>query len=823
MTEKRKVIIVGGVAGGASTATRLRRLDEHAEIIMLERGGYVSFANCGLPYYIGGVITDRSLLTVQKPEDFKNSFNVDVRLHNEVTAVDTEHKTVTIHNSEEDRTYTETYTQLVLATGAAPVKPPVEGADSPKVFTLRTIPDTDTIKNFIAEKKPESAVVMGGGFIGVEMAENLHHAGLKVTIAEMLPQLVAPLDPDMMADVHTYVRKMGIRLELGKGVSKIADTGSKLTLTLSDGSQMETDMLIMAVGVRPDTKIAQDAGIKVNAKGTIITDSHMMTSVPDVYAVGDDAEVADSVTGGRTYIALAGPANREGRVAADAICGIQSSYPGSQGSSIIKIFDMTVASTGMNEKTAKRLGIDYDIAITWSAEHASYYPGATYMAIKTVFEKKTGRILGAQLTGFHGVDKRCDVFATAIRAKMTASEIAELDLCYAPPFGAPKDPVNMAGFVIENIITGKMKQLRIEEVDALPRDGSVYLIDVRDPVAFGSGHMEGFENVPLKEVRGRIASMDKTKKVYVSCRIGLTAYTASRILVQNGFDAYVISGGYRLYHAMYGKQTGPFESDGTGTKPQSEAAVSGAVQADTVIVDACGLQCPGPIVKLSDALKTAEPGSVIQITASDPAFPEDAESFCRQTGNSLVSSDEKAGICTLKIKKGNCAVPVQQQGAGTSGGTNKNIIVFSGDLDKAIASFIIANAAAAMGRKVTMFFTFWGLNILRKPNKVHVAKDCISKMFGKMMPRGSEKLGLSRMNMFGMGPKMIRSVMKNKNIDSLEQMIALAQKNGVELDACSMSMDVMGIKKEELIDGVKMVGAATMLANAEVSDMSLFI
>jgi NADPH-dependent 2,4-dienoyl-CoA reductase/sulfur reductase-like enzyme/peroxiredoxin family protein/TusA-related sulfurtransferase/rhodanese-related sulfurtransferase len=826
MTEKRKVIIVGGVAGGASTATRLRRLDEQAEIIILERGEYVSFANCGLPYYIGGVITDRSLLSVQKPEDFRDSFNIDVRLHQEATAVDTAHKTVTIHDSAENRTYTESYTHLVLATGAAPVKLPVEGADSARVFTLRTIPDTDAIKQFISDKKPESAVVMGGGFIGVEMAENLHHAGLKVTIAEMLPQLVAPLDPDMMAEVHTYIRKSGIRLELGKGVSRIKDDGTKLQLTLSDSSLFETDMLIMAVGVRPDTKLAQEAGISVNAKGTIITDSRMMTSVPDVYAVGDDAEVADSVTGGRTYVALAGPANREGRVAADAICGLNSEYPGSQGSSILKIFDMAVASTGINEKTAKKLGIDYDIAITWSAEHASYYPGATYMAIKTVFERQTGRILGAQLTGFHGVDKRCDVFATAIRARMTASDIAELDLCYAPPFGSAKDPVNMAGFVIENIITGKMKQIRIEEVDGLPRDGSVYLIDVRDKVAFDNGHMQGFENIPLKEVRSRISSMDKTKKVYISCRIGLTAYTASRIFVQNGFDAYVISGGWRLYHAIYGKQTGPFESDGTGTKPQPEAAdaaVSGTVPADTVIVDACGLQCPGPIVKLSDALKTVVPGSIVQITASDPAFPEDAESFCRQTGNTLLSSGEKAGICTLKIRKGCSTTAGGQSHAGTAGGTNKNIIVFSGDLDKAIASFIIANAAAAMGRKVTMFFTFWGLNILRKPGKVHVAKDFISKMFGRMMPRGSEKLGLSRMNMFGMGPKMIRSVMKKKNIDSLEQMIALAQKNGVELDACSMSMDVMGIKKEELIDGVKMVGAATMLANAEVSDMSLFI
>ncbi len=827
MESHRKVLIIGGVAGGASTATRLRRLDEDAQIIMFERGGYVSFANCGLPYYIGNVISDRTLLTVQKPEDFRDKFNIDVRLREEAVSLDPAAQTVSIRKLDDNTVYTESYTHLVLATGAAPVKPPLEGADSPRVFTLRTIPDTDKIKQFIIEKHPSRALVMGGGFIGIEMAENLFNAGLSVTIAEMLPQLMAPIDPDMAAEIHKYIESMGIRLLLGKGVSRIQDDGTVLHIELSDGTPVDADMLVMSIGVRPDTGLAKAAGITLNAKGSIITDRQMHTSIQNIFAVGDAVEVDDSVLGGKTYIALAGPANRQGRIAADAICGIQSTYPGSQGSSILKIFDMTIASTGINEKTAAKLGLDYDVAFTWSADHASYYPGATNMAVKTVFERKTGRLLGAQLTGFSGVDKRCDVFATAIRAGMKASEIAELELCYAPPFGSAKDPVNMSGFVMENIITGKMKQIRIEQVDSLPKDGSVSLIDVQQPAGFEAGHIEGFTNIPLTKIRFRMAELDKSKKVYICCKIGLTAYAAARILMQNGYDAYVIAGGYRLYHSVYGKQEQNPCGHTSALKAEESVAMSGQEKADCVIVDACGLQCPGPIVKLADALRELKNGRIIEVHASDPAFGEDAEGFCRRTGNIFLDKTNSKGITIVRIRKNTEAEAEKIHGSTepekVKGGTNKNIIVFSGDLDKAIASFIIANAAAAMGRKVSMFFTFWGLNILRKPDNVHVAKDFISRMFAAMMPRGSKKLGLSRMNMGGMGASMIRNVMKHKNVDSLEQMIALAQKNGVELDACSMSMDVMGIKKEELIDGVKIAGAASMLANAEESDMSLFI
>lgn len=813
MTTGQKVLIVGGVAGGASTAPRLRRLDEEAQIIMFERGEYVSFANCGLPYYIGGEIKEKSALTVQTPQDFIDKFNIDVRVFNEVTAIDTANKTVTVQNLQTGTRYKESYDKLVLSMGAEPLRPPIPGSDSDKVFTLRNIPDTYRIKEYIEKHKPRSAVVMGGGFIGVEMAENLHAAGLCVTLVEMADQVIAPIDPDMAADVHRHIESKGVRLELGNGVKGMRDDGCRLHIELDNG-QVEADLLIMAIGVRPETTLAKEAGIALNPRGAIVVDSQMRTSAPDIYAVGDAVEVVDSVTGQKCYVPLAGPANKQGRIAADNICGIPSVYPGTQGSSILKVFDMTVASTGVNEKTAKRLGLSYDKVFTYSGSHAGYYPGAANMSIKTLFEPETGRILGAQLVGYDGVDKRCDVMATAIRAKMTASDLCRLELCYAPPYSSAKDPVNMAGFVIENVLTGRMKQIHWHDVDALPRDGSVTLLDTRLPEEFEGGHIQGFVNLPLDQVRKHLPALDKQKPVYIACQIGLRAYIAARILTQNGFEATVIGGGYRLYDSIYGKRAQPMAAGVQSNCCQPQPCAS-----DVIIVDACGLSCPGPIVKLSSALNSAKTGDIIEISTSDPAFASDLDGFCRRTGNILLGVDSSKGISTARIQKDEAPrSPVTEHGRD-----KKNIIVFSGDLDKAIASFIIANAAAAMGRQVSMFFTFWGLNILRRPEKVSIRKDFMSKMFGMMMPRGSKKLGLSKMNMGGMGAKMIRGVMQNKNVDSLEDLIQLAQQNGVELIACSMSMDVMGITKEELIDGVKLAGAAAMLANAEESDMSLFI
>lgn len=814
-----KTVIVGGVAGGATAAARLRRLDEKAEIIIFEKGGYISYANCGLPYYIGGEIKEKSALTLQTPESFKARFNIDVRIFSEVISIDRKAKTVTVLNTQTNETYKESYDKLVLSMGAEPVRPNIEGINSDKVFTLRSIPDTFKIREYIENNKPKSAAIVGGGFIGVEMTENLKKAGLEVSLIEAADQIIPPIDYDMACDVHRHLEGKGVKLYLGNGVRSITDNGTSLAISLNSG-EIIADMLILAIGVKPETKLAEDAGLALNERGSIIVSDNMLTSDPHIYAVGDAIEITDFVTGQKGFVPLAGPANKQGRIAADNIRGIDSKYTGTQGSMIIKVFDLTVAATGINEKTAKRLGLNYDKSFTYSANHASYYPGAVNMSVKTIFEKDTGKILGAQIVGYEGTDKRCDVFATAIRAGMTAGDLTRLELCYAPPYGSAKDPVNMAGFVIENLFSGRAKNFHWHDAANLPRDGSVTLLDTRTPMEYQNGHIDGFINIPLDSLRSRLSELDKSKPVYITCQIGLRGYIAARILTQNGFEAYNLSGGFRLYKSIFGSHRTPPASVELNPETQiPEITENVEKEKNKITLDACGLQCPGPIVKLSRALEEANEGDIIEISTTDPAFAGDLEGFCRRTGNKLLKVESSNGISLAKIQKG-AKVQARETGASNDG---KNIIVFSGDLDKAIASFIIANAAAAMGRKVSMFFTFWGLNILRKPEKVKTNKDLMSKMFGMMMPRGSKKLALSKLNMGGMGAKMIRGVMKNKNVDSLEDLIQLAQSNGIELIACSMSMDVMGIKKEELIDGVKLAGAAAMIANAEESDMSLFI
>jgi len=557
MNRGQKVLIVGGVAGGASAAARLRRLDESARIIMFERGEYISFANCGLPYYIGGIIRDKSSLTLQTPASFKARFNVDVRINNEVVAINPKNKTVRVKDLVTGAEYEENYDKLILSMGAEPVKPNIEGINSDKVFVLRNIPDTYKIKEYIDDFKPKSAVVVGGGFIGVEMAENLHAMGIQVTMVEMADQLIASIDYDMACDVHNHIVSKGVKLLLGNTVRSVADKGDFLDIVLDSG-KINADMLIMAVGVKPETQIAKDAGIAVNERGSIIVDEHMKTSEKDIYAVGDAVEITDFVTGSKGFVPLAGPANKQGRIAADNVCGIDSVYTGTQGSSILKVFDLTVASTGINEKTARRLGINYDKSFTYSANHASYYPGAKNMSVKTIYEKESGKILGAQIVGYEGSDKRCDVFATAIRAEMTAFDLTRLELCYAPPYGSAKDPVNMAGYVIENILTNKVKIFHWHDVNSLPRDRSVTLLDIRTANEYNRGHINGFINIPLDSLRSRLTEIDKTKPVYVTCQVGLRGYIAARILSQNGFDVYNLSGGYRLYNSIFGSDNSFF-------------------------------------------------------------------------------------------------------------------------------------------------------------------------------------------------------------------------------------------------------------------------
>ncbi len=547
-----KTIIVGGVAGGASAAARLRRLKEQDEIIILERGEYVSFANCGLPYYIGGVITQKGSLTLQTPESFRARFRIDVRVFNEAVKIDPEAKTLTVRNLATGEVYTENYDSLILSPGAEPIRPNIDGADGENVFTLRNIPDTFAIKAYIDEKKPRTAVVVGGGYIGVEMAENLVNAGLDVTIAELADHLIAPLDFDMAADVHRYIRNKGIKLALNNGISAIDGN----TVILQNGS-IPADMVIMSVGVRPETSLARNCGISTNRRGSIITDAHMRTNIDGIYAVGDAVEVSDFITGKPAFIPLAGPANKQGRIAADNIAGFDSEYTGTQGSAVLKVFDMTVATTGLNEKSAAAAGIEYDKTYTYSASHASYYPGGANMSIKALWDKKTLKLIGAQIVGFDGVDKRLDVIASAIRFGAKVTDLTELELCYAPPFGSAKDPVNMLGFVAENIVTGKVKQFFWDDVEKLPRDGSVTLLDVRTPVEVSRGSIDGFMNIPLDSLRENLDSLTKDKPIYVHCHSGLRSYIACRILTGSGYDCYNLAGGWRLYESVVNERTVP--------------------------------------------------------------------------------------------------------------------------------------------------------------------------------------------------------------------------------------------------------------------------
>ena len=545
-----KVVIVGGVAGGATAAARIRRLDEQAEIVVFERSGFISYANCGLPYYIGGVIEDPEELTLQTPESFFSRFRVSMRVRHEVTAIHPDKKAVSVTDLETGEVFEESYDKLILSPGAKPTQPRLPGVGLNKLFTLRTVEDTFRIKAYISENHPKSAVLAGGGFISLELAENLRELGMEVTIVQRPKQLMNPFDPDMAAFIHSEMRRHGVKLALGHTVEGFEEKNGGVDVLLKDEVPLHADMVVLAIGVSPDTHLAQEAGLELGVKGSIVVNDRMETSVPDIYAVGDAVQVKHFVTGQDVLLSLAGPANKQGRIAADNICGGDSHYTGSQGSSVIKVFDMTAATTGVNETNAKKAGLDVDTVILSPMSHAGYYPGGKVMTMKVVFEKETYRLLGAQIVGYEGVDKRIDVLATAIRAGLKATELKDLDLAYAPPYSSAKDPVNMAGFMIENIAKGVLKQWHLADVDTLPRDGSVTLLDTRTVGEFAHGHMDGFSNIPVDELRERLGELDKRKRVYVICQSGLRSYIACRILAGNGFDCYNFSGGFRFYDAV---------------------------------------------------------------------------------------------------------------------------------------------------------------------------------------------------------------------------------------------------------------------------------
>lgn len=809
-----KHIIIGGVAGGATAAARIRRADENAEIVLVEKGKYISYANCGLPYYIGGVIKSRDKLFVQTPEAFSRRFNVDVRTRHEALSIDTERHEVSIRRAD-GTTYTETYDRLLLSPGAEPVRPPLEGIDTEGIFTLRNVDDTDRIHSYLGTHRVRHAVVVGGGFIGLEMAENLHHAGAGVSIVEMADQVMAPVDFSIASHVHRHLMDKGVGLWLGRGVEKFTSENGSIKVWLNTGETLSADLVLLSIGVRPSVRLAREAGIELGARG-IKVNRWLQTSSPDVYAVGDAIEYEHPIAGGPWLNYLAGPANRQARIAADnMVYGNREEYEGSIGTSVAKVFDITVGATGLAAKHLKRMGVPYLTSVTTSSSHAGYYPGAFNLTLKLTFAPDTGRIYGAQCVGVDGVDKRIDEIAMLIKRGGTVRDLVRTEQAYAPPFSSAKDPVAIAGYVACNTLDGVMPVVTWRELAAADRS-EVCLVDVRTPEEYALGTIDGAVNIPLDDLRGRLGEIGRDSDVIVFCAVGLRGYLAQRILLGRGYRRVRnLAGGYKTY-SLATQKVEPVEG-----QPCGQAEDSGAENGDMLRLDACGLQCPGPIMQVKNAVDGMKAGQRIEVRATDPGFARDAESWCRSTGNKFVSKTSEGGYHTVVIEKREACASAVTPAAG--GSRDKTFIMFSDSLDRAIATFVLANGAAATGGKVTIFFTFWGLNVIKKRRKPHVEKDIFGRMFAWMLPSDSTCLHLSKMSMLGLGDRLMRHIMRRKNISQLEELMREAVYNGVELIACQMTMDMMGISRDELIDGVTVGGVATYMERAGNSGVNLFI
>jgi len=817
--KRMKYIIIGGVAGGATAAARIRRLSEDAEIVLFEKGAYISYANCGLPYYIGGVIAEREKLLVQTPESFGQRFNIDVRVNSEVTAINREDKSVTV-KAPDGSTYTESYDRLLLSPGASPVVPPLPGIDSEGIYTLRNVADTDVIKARVASGGVKRAVIVGGGFIGLEMAENFSHAGAEVAVVEMAPQVMGPVDFSMAQIVHQHLVEKGVRLYLDTAVASFARKGDEVEISFADGRKLMANMVILSIGVRPNTSLADAAGIELGPMRGIKVDEHLRTSDRNIYAVGDAIEFVHPVTGLTWLNYLAGPANRQARIVADnMVLGDTEVYEGAIGTSIAKVFDMTVAATGLAAKRLKHDGIDYLTATIHPSSHAGYYPDALPMTIKIVFSPADGKLLGAQIVGYDGVDKRIDVMAQIIKSGGTVADMTRIEQAYAPPYSSAKDPVALAGYVAQNILSGRMKPIYWRELrDSAP--DSRLLIDVRTPMENAAGALPGAINIPLDSMRERIGEIPADREIVLYCGVGLRGYLASNILRNSGFaNVRNLIGGIKTFRTATATLPAPLPFGGSNSvdcKPQSEQSRANALK-----IDACGLSCPGPIMKLKEGVDRLDDGQTLEIVATDPGFVRDADAWCQSTGNQVVASDSAAGKYRIVVKRG---TPVKNDGVSSAGaGRGKTFVLFSDDLDKTLATFVLANGAAATGEKVTIFFTFWGLNAIKKSHKPKVKKDIFGKMFSMMLPSDTRSLKLSKMNMMGLGSKMMRHIMKRRNIASLEQLRDSAIENGVEFIACQMSMDVMGVQREELLDNVTIGGVATYMNRTEQANLNLFV
>lgn len=760
------------------------------------------------------MIKSRDKLFVQTPEAFSRRFNVDVRTRHEALSIDTERHEVSIRRAD-GTTYTETYDRLLLSPGAEPVRPPLEGIDTEGIFTLRNVDDTDRIHSYLGTHRVRHAVVVGGGFIGLEMAENLHHAGAGVSIVEMADQVMAPVDFSIASHVHRHLMDKGVGLWLGRGVERFTSENGSIKVWLNTGETLSADLVLLSIGVRPSVKLAREAGIELGARG-IKVNRWLQTSSPDVYAVGDAIEYEHPIAGGPWLNYLAGPANRQARIAADnMVYGNREEYEGSIGTSVAKVFDITVGATGLAAKHLKRMGVPYLTSVTTSSSHAGYYPGAFNLTLKLTFAPDTGRIYGAQCVGVDGVDKRIDEIAMLIKRGGTVRDLVRTEQAYAPPFSSAKDPVAIAGYVACNTLDGVMPVVTWRELAAADRS-EVCLVDVRTPEEYSLGTIDGAVNIPLDDLRGRLGEIDRESDVIVFCAVGLRGYLAQRILLGRGYRRVRnLAGGYKTY-SLATQKVEPVEG-----QPCGQAEDSGAESGDMLRLDACGLQCPGPIMQVKNAVDGMKAGQRIEVRATDPGFARDAESWCRSTGNKFVSKTSEGGYHTVVIEKREACASAVTPAAG--GSRDKTFIMFSDSLDRAIATFVLANGAAATGGKVTIFFTFWGLNVIKKRRKPHVEKDIFGRMFAWMLPSDSTCLHLSKMSMLGLGDRLMRHIMRRKNISQLEELMREAVYNGVELIACQMTMDMMGISRDELIDGVTVGGVATYMERAGNSGVNLFI
>ena len=818
----KKIVIIGGVAGGATAATRLRRLSEEDEIVLFEKGPYISFANCGLPYHVGKVIKEREDLLLQTPEGMSAQYNLDIRVLSEVLEVHPEDHKVIVKNQETGETYEENFDKLIISTGAKAIIPQIPGLPNAKnVFTLRNIPDMDKIKAHISKFNIKTATVIGGGFIGLEMMENLVELGLNVQLIEMSPQVMPNIDIELAQMLHSQINMHGVKLLLNNGLKSFHDNGMKIEL--NDGQILDTDMTILSIGVVPENSLAKDANIELGFKGTIKVDRQMRTNYADIYAIGDVIEVEDAVSGLPTNIPLAWPANRQGRLVADVINGMEAEYTGTQGTSVAKVFELTVAGTGNSERLLKSQGIEYEVIHIHPNSHAGYYPGASPIALKLLFGRKDGKIFGAQAVGVEGVEKRIDVIATAMKFGAKAPDLAKIELSYAPPYSSAKDPVNMLGYTADNMMREKVSTFQWSEISDLKAAGA-YFLDVREDFELATGFIEGGIQIPLNQLRDRLNELPKDQTIYVYCQVGARGYNAARILMQEGFEVKNLDGGYKTYkNSKYQLRNITFKSENLD-KPKTSQTFNG----EDIELDACGLQCPGPILKVKENIDKMELGQRLNIKASDFGFAADIENWAKATGNTVIKNEIEGNKIVATVLKGKenpdevlKALSKISEGTMTTTPKGATIVLFSGDLDKALASMIIATGAASFGKEVTIFCTFWGLNLLKK--NVKIKKKGIAKLFDIMLPSQANQMPISKMNMAGMGSAMIKEVMKQKNVDALPIMIEKAHQLGVKFVACTMSMDIMGIDKVELFDWVEYGGVATFIGDSEEANMQLFI